>query len=77
VVALLRLVSVKEVVLAPTVAISVKFVFVSGLRSILNPVSVADLSVQVKLTLDEDNACALKLPGEIRIVVTDFSLGVC
>ena len=73
-VALLRPVSVKEVVLAPTVAISVKFVFVSGLRSILKPVSVAHLSVQVKRTWDEDNACGVKLSGEVRTVTADVSL---
>ena len=73
-VASLRSESVKEVVLAPTVAISVKFVSVSGLRSILKPVSVEDLSFQFKSTWDEDNAVAVKLEGEVRTVVADIWL---
>jgi len=35
---------------------------------------VADLSVQLKSTWEEDNACAVKLPGEVRTVVADVSL---
>ena len=50
-VAALRPVSVKEVVLAPTVPISVKFVSVTGLRSILKPDSLSELSLQERLTL--------------------------